>query len=133
MTLRAISSSDLAAHTRDVVHQVRQGQPTLVQSSGEDQVVLLDALDYRLLHGLAAWVARPTSTGRDESMEDRVMRSYLNEEVSLGRAAELLGLPRLDLQARFLRLDIPLRLGPADETDAQAEIEVARELANGNS
>lgn len=129
MTLRAISSSDLVAHTRDVVHRVRQGEPTIVQSSGEDQVVLLDALDYRLLHGLAAWVARPASSSQDESPEDRVMRSYLNEAVSLGRAAELLGLPRLDLQARFLRLDIPLRLGPKSEAEAQAEIEVAQELA----
>jgi predicted HTH domain antitoxin len=54
------------------------------------------------------------------------MRAYLNEEVSLGRAAEMLGLSRFDLQARFVRLDIPMRQGPADEVEAQAEIAAAR-------
>ena len=133
MTLRTISSNDLAAHTRDVMHRVRQGQPAIVHSSGEDQIVLLDALDFRLLRGIAGWATRPGQVDSEASNEDQAIRAYLNEEVSLGRAAELLGLSRFDLQARFLRLDIPLRQGPTMEDEAQAEIEVAEQLTAGTS
>ncbi|MCP3964060.1 MAG: hypothetical protein GY719_40025 [bacterium] len=129
MNMRTISSIDLATHTRDVVHQVRQGQPTIVHSSGEDQVVLLDALDYHLLRGAAGWATHPASAGREDPTEEQVMRAYLNEDVSLGRAAEMLGISRFDLQARFLRLDIPLRQGPKDEIEAKEEIGVAQDLA----
>jgi prevent-host-death family protein len=125
--LRTISSTDLAAHTRDVVHQVRQGQPAIVRSAGEDQVVLLDALDYRLLQGVAGWAIRPAMPS-DSPTEEQVVRAYLDEEVSLGRAAELLGISRFDLQARFQRLEIPLRQGPANEDEAFEEIEVAQDL-----
>ena len=128
MNLRTISSTDLASRTQDVVHQVRQGQPTIVQASGEDQVVLLDALDYRLLQGVAGWATRPAASA-DCPSEERAMRAYLDEEISLGRAAELLGISRFDLQARFQRLSIPLRQGPVDEAEALEEIGVAEELA----
>ncbi len=129
MNLRTISSNDLADHTQDVVHQVRQGQPAIVHSSGEDQVVLLDALDYRLLRGVAGWATRPALAESEEPCADQVMRAYLDKEVSLGRAAELLGISRFDLQARFVRLEIPLRQGPKDLAEARAEIEVAHRLA----
>ncbi len=39
-----------------------------------------------------------------------------------GQAAELLDLPWIDLRTRFMRLDIPLRTGPADLDEAQAEV-----------
>jgi prevent-host-death family protein len=45
----AISKTELASNTRKIVEQVRHGQTIVVQSHGEDQIVLLDALDYRLL------------------------------------------------------------------------------------
>jgi predicted HTH domain antitoxin len=71
-----------------------------------------------------------TDLATEDPTEEQVMRAYLSEEVSLGRTAEMLGISRFDLQARFLRLDIPLRQGPRDEKEARAEIDVAQELAS---
>ena len=47
---------------------------------------------------------------------------YLEGGISLGRAAELLRLPWLDLRTRFLRLDIPLLVGPDQLDDVLDEI-----------
>lgn len=53
------------------------------------------------------------------------MTHYLAGAISLSRAAELLGVTWLDLRTRFLRLDVPLRQGPADSAEARAEVEAA--------
>jgi predicted HTH domain antitoxin len=45
--------------------------------------------------------------------------------ISLGRAAELLGLSWLDLRTRCLRLDVPLRTAPADLAETSADVETA--------
>ena len=50
-----------------------------------------------------------------------VVSAYLDEEINLGKAAELLGLHELELREQFLELGIPLRVGPADIAEAQAE------------
>ena len=41
----AISKTDLARNTREIVERVRSGQTIVVKSYGEEQIVLLDALD----------------------------------------------------------------------------------------
>jgi predicted HTH domain antitoxin len=50
-----------------------------------------------------------------------VVTAYLDEEINLGRAAELLDLHELELRERFVELGVPLRLGPADKAEARAE------------
>ncbi len=55
-----------------------------------------------------------------------VVSAYIDAELSLARAAELLGMHPLDLRAQFIDKGIPLLLGPEDETDAQAEIDAMR-------
>ena len=55
-----------------------------------------------------------------------VLNAYLDEEINLGKAAELLGIHELELRERFIELGIPLRLGPADLSEAQAEIEAVK-------
>jgi len=62
----------------------------------------------------------------DEDEELRwsvVINAYLDEEISLARAASLLGLHPLELRERFIEKGIPLHLGPADKADAQAEVD----------
>jgi len=51
-----------------------------------------------------------------------VVSAYLDEEINLGKAAELLGLHELELLERFIELGIPLRIGPATIAEAQAEV-----------
>ncbi len=130
MNLRTISRSELAQRTKEIVHQVRQGQPAVVRSSGEDQIVLLDALDYRLLRGVADWATHPAALPDGVPEESRVMRAYLDRAISLGKAEELLGISRFELKDCFLRLQIPLRQGPASVSEAQVEVVAARKAAS---
>lgn len=55
-----------------------------------------------------------------------VLGAYQDGQISLGKAAELLGLAELELRRRFIELGIPLRVGPADLAEARAEVEALR-------
>ncbi len=55
-----------------------------------------------------------------------VVNAYLDQQINLGKAAELLQMQELELRERFINLGIPLRIGPADMTEARAEIETLR-------
>lgn len=55
-----------------------------------------------------------------------VVSAYLDEEISLARAASLLGLHPLELRERFIEKGIPLHLGPIDKAEAQAEVDALR-------
>ena len=52
-----------------------------------------------------------------------VVSAYQDEEINLGKATELLGLHELELRDQFIELGIPLRLGPANVAEAQAEVQ----------
>ena len=52
-----------------------------------------------------------------------VLNAYLEEEINLGKAAELLDMHQLDLKARFNELGIPIRHGAANKAEAQAEVD----------
>ncbi|MEZ4517087.1 MAG: type II toxin-antitoxin system prevent-host-death family antitoxin [Chloroflexota bacterium] len=49
------SRTELARNTRGIMESVRQGNVVLVESYGEEQVVLLDVRDYRLLAAAARY------------------------------------------------------------------------------
>jgi prevent-host-death family protein len=115
------SRTDLTRRTREILELVRRGQPAVIESYGKEQAVLLDAMDYRLLQGLAGLAA-----GRRESDTERLLGRYLEEEISLAKLAEILGASRFELMGRFERLGLPLRLGPADLDEAREEVETAR-------
>ena len=147
-----INKTDLARRTRQVVDQARRGRAVIVESYGEEQVAILDAADYRCLRALAAYYALPPHSspvldanlaprGLDEgevqqaiAAEDgdaqaawnRVITAYLDGDISLGRAAELLDMSRFDLQERFNRLGLPLRVGPANLEEARREVAALR-------
>jgi len=102
---------------------VRRGQPALIESYGKEQPVLLDPLEYRLLQGLAA-----LASGRQEGEGElqRLLRRYLDEEISLSKMANVLGVSRFELMERFERLGVPIRIGPATIEEAREEVRVAR-------
>jgi prevent-host-death family protein len=127
MTRTIISPSDLSQRTREILDRVQEGELAVVASGGEERIVLLDALDYRLLRALAV-----CATGEDVNgglLEARVLREYLAEKINLGKAAELLQLSRFELEESFQRLGVPLRRGARSIEDAQAEIAAARRHA----
>ena len=51
-----------------------------------------------------------------------VVGAYLDGEINLGKAAELLGMHRLELQEQFIAQSIPVRLGPDTVEEARAEL-----------
>ena len=126
MTRTTISQADLAAHTQEVVDRVQHGEVAFVEKSGRDQAVLLDPLDFRLLRALAQCAVVEMEHEQPQGDPDiAALRAYLADEISLGKAADLLDLSRFELQDRFLRLGVPLRLGPASLEEAKAEVAVA--------
>jgi prevent-host-death family protein len=127
MTRTIISPSDLSQRTREILDRVQEGELAVVASGGEERIVLLDALDYRLLRALALCATGGGANG--DLLEARVLRDYLDERINLGKAAELLHVSRFELEAGFLRLEIPLRRGARETEDAQAEIAAARRHA----
>lgn len=142
-----ISRTELARSTRQAIEQARRGQTILVESYGEEQVAIVDALDYRLLRAVAAYRTRPDTPVQDASATpqgltaetiaaaqdaaggdpqvvwEQVVTAYLDGHISLGRAATLLQQSRFELQARFNRLGLPLRLGPVTTAEGQTEYE----------
>jgi len=79
--------------------------------------------------------SQPALVGRALSrllQEDEALRwsvvvsAYLDEEISLARAASLLEMHPLELREMFVAKGIPLLLGPEDGADAQAEIDAIR-------
>ena len=145
--ITTITRTDLARRTRQALELARRQGAVLVESYGEEQVAILDALDYRLLHALAHYRhSAPTGEGhlpkglsqeavREAVVEaggdvqavwDLVIGDYMAGEVSLGRAAELLNLSRFELLERLNRLGVPLHLGPQSAEEAKAELEGLR-------
>jgi prevent-host-death family protein len=120
MSIR-VSTTQLARHTREIVEQVRGGQTIVVQSHGKDHVVLLDVFDYRILNALAKLAILDQATLVNSSVE-HILSQYSHERISLAKAAELLGISRYELMARFERLDIPIRIGPTSGDEAREEV-----------
>ena len=54
-----------------------------------------------------------------------VIGAYLDRDINLGKAAELLGLHREELRQRFLKQGIPLREGSQSVDELKAEIAAA--------
>ncbi len=52
-----------------------------------------------------------------------VVSAYLDEEINLGKAAELLNIHELELRDRFIELGTPLRSGSATKLEALAEVQ----------
>jgi len=52
-----------------------------------------------------------------------VINMYQDGKINLGKAAELLELHELELRDQFIKLGIPLRLGPATLEEAWAEVQ----------
>lgn len=51
-----------------------------------------------------------------------VLSAYLDREINLGKAAELLGMHELELRDRFVELGVPVRWGSENLAEARAEV-----------
>jgi prevent-host-death family protein len=134
--LAYISKTDLARKTRQVIRSVQRGQTIIVESHGQPEVAILDISDYYILRAAILFQAHPPKVDLDAGLLDEsvagipiqerydlVMAYYLAGAISLGRAAELLDLPWVDLRTRLSRLNLPVRVGPENVDDLRAEME----------
>ena len=55
-----------------------------------------------------------------------IVGAYQDGRINLGKAAELLEVPEIELRQRFITLGIPLRTGSQDLMEAQAKIDAVR-------
>lgn len=140
-----ITRTDLARRTREAVESAQRGETVFIESYGTEQAVLVDALEYHLLRAVAVYRSRsdamahdPFATPHGVTMEevegrvragggdwqeawDLVIARYLDGDISLGRAAELLDVSRFDLQLRFNRLGLPKQQGAFSVNEARTE------------
>ena len=136
-----ISRTDLARHTREAIEHAQRGQTVFIESYGAEQAAIVDARDYHLLRAAAIYRCQPltpvnnpdaaprgltdmeiqnkAAAGDIQEVWDVVIAAYLDGDISLGRAALLLGLQRFDLLARFNRLGLPALLGTLNLKEAQ--------------
>ena len=61
-------------------------------------------------------------TQQEELRRLVIVGAYIDKEINLGKAAELLKIHRLELQEQFVRQGIPIRLGVDTPEEAQAEL-----------
>lgn len=146
-SIQRIRKTDLARNTREVLNTVMRGQTALIESHGKPEAAILDIVDYLIVRAVLHYHARPPKIEVDAGLTDAaaaatadlqerynlVLAHYLADAISLGRAAELLNLSGFDLRMRFVRLDVPLRLGPATIEEALAEVETLRRLRDGQA
>ena len=135
-TAQYIPKTELARNTRQVINSVLRGQPAVVESYGQPEVAIIDIVDYYIVRAVMRYYAHQPEIDPERGLPDQeveatadpqerfdlVLAHYLGGAISLGRAAELLDLSWLDLRTRCLRLDVPLRVGPTDLDEAQADV-----------
>ncbi len=143
--VRRVPKTELARNTKQVINSVLRGQTAFIEDHGEPEAAIIDITDYYILRSAMRYYVHPPEIGADSEaglsdaeveaaggLQDRyniVIGHYLAGAISLARMAELLGLPMADLQMRFVRLDVPLRLGPQTVEEARLEVENARRWA----
>jgi predicted HTH domain antitoxin len=136
-TVQYVRKTDLAHNTRRVIRDVQRGRTAVVESHGQPVVAIVDIVDYYLQRAALNYYSQSPQVDPEDGITDQVaaqaesvqqlynlvLAHYLGGAISLGRAAELLKLPWVDLRMRMARLDIPLRVGPETIEELRAEIE----------
>lgn len=131
--------TELARNTRQIIRAAQRGQTIVIEHHGQPEVAIIDILDYYILRALVNYYAHSPQIKKGlglseevvaeqpslQAQYDLVLATYLAGEISLSRAAELLDLPWLELRTRFLRLEVPYKTAPADNAEAQVDVDNA--------
>jgi len=148
----SLGKTDLARRTRQVLDRVRRGQTIIIESYGQEEAAIVSIADYRLLRAISAYRNLPEhpapvnnrslalrglteaqvneavhhADGDPQAAWNAVIAAYLDGDISLGRASELLHLSRFELTESFAQAGLSLSAGPASTDEVQAEIEALR-------
>ena len=137
--LRSVASGELSPKARELLDAVQRGETIFFEAEGEEEAVLIGAIDYRILRAVMhALTSRPDIEpkeglperklmGEPRSQErfNQVIAHYLAEGISLSRASELLEMAPSRLRARFDRLEIPRRVAPLGREETRHDVQTA--------
>lgn len=135
-SLKRVRKTELSRNVRQVINSVQRGQTVIVENHGQPEVAIIDVLDYYIMRAFAHYHTNSSAVEsggglREEAVAeqptiqaryDLVLSYYLANEISLSRAAELLDMLRLDLQTRFIRLELPIHISPLDQAEAEEDV-----------
>ena len=139
--VQRVSRTELARNARRVLRDVQRGRTALIENYGEPEAALLDIVDYRILRAVMRYHAQTPEIASDSGLSEEevdaldspdaryglILAHYLAGSISLSRAAELLQVPWLELRARCLRLNVPLRSAPVDVSEAADDVATAED------
>ncbi|MBL7163462.1 MAG: hypothetical protein ISS57_12725 [Anaerolineales bacterium] len=139
--IQTVPRTDLARKTRQVLLAVQRGQTAIVENHGQPEVAIMDIVDYHVLRAATSYYRNPPKIDPEAGLSDEevtaledtqarfnlVMTYYLGQSISLGRMAELLEIPWIDLRTRFVRLDVPVFVGPETMEEVRAEVDAILE------
>jgi hypothetical protein len=144
--LQRIRKTDLARNTRQVIRAVQRGKTAIIESHGQPEAAIVDIVDYYLQRAAIHYYTQKPNLDQNSGLTDeavaildneqarydQVLAHYLGEAISLGRAAELLSLPWVELRMRLLHLNIPILIGPHDTAEFRDEIEALKKWETKN-
>ena len=137
--IKRVSDSDLAQQTQRILREVQRGYTAVIERQGEPEAAMIDIVDYRLMRAALRCYAENAISLSGNGLPDNVLRTvgsvqgrvdlvvahYLMQSISLGRAAELLGIAAIDLRNRLNRLNIMSAVSSVDREDIRAEVDAA--------
>ena len=121
-----VTRTELLRDSGEIFDKLLRGRAALIEKHRKPQAVLLDIYDFYGLRAAAAFeVSKFDISAEDlgqviDNCEDEaeihllVIGHYLEGEIDLSRAADLLDIPPGELRARFQRLQIPVRAEEGD-------------------
>ncbi len=143
MQPKRISELQLTCDPRRALQAVHKGETVVVEQQGRPPVALVDFVDLEILRAVIGYYLQRPRFEPDvgladaeieglegQSLFDLVLSRYLAQAISLGRAAEALGIPWVELRARLSRLGVPIWTGPTDTEGIRQDALVAEMLAS---
>lgn len=150
--LHRVRKTDLARNTRQVMKVVQRGQTVIVEEHGQPEAAIMDILDYQLQRAaISYYTQREALTARlkpysekglpnstlsglktEQARYDLVVACYLEGYLSLGRVAELLELPWVEVRSRFNHLGFPGLSGPETMEELRQDVQNAEAFSIWN-
>ena len=135
-----ITKTDLARSTHQVIREAQRGYTVLVENHGQAEVAIVDIIDFQLQRATLHYFSMPNKYKKDIVITEAVMQAlptdqdrfnlivghYLALHISIGRAAELLGMSSPELQIRLGRSGVPLRIGPEAQQELDNEVKTIK-------
>ncbi len=140
---RRIARSDLAEDPERVFDAVHRGQTIVVEEDGHPEAAIIDMVDFQILRAVLSYHAGSSAVDPEAGLSDDevaglsgqelvdvALAHYLDDSISLSRAAEVLRTTWVELRRRLARLGVPVWTAPEDDEGVLADLRVARSASS---